>query len=178
MKNTRDPMIETKILDKSLIKFTSISYYLAYKCLIQRHFEQSNYYGDKEIISVSTFPAITLCSFSCEIALKKMLYEERKIQIKTHDLEYLFFKLKKETQEYYLSETLRLMGIKKDYYKYENDIDFNVLLKENKLTFETTRYLYDSKGFSVDIDFLEAFMFALNDEMDSYLIFISTYKFD
>lgn len=155
----------------NLIEGTSIAYFLAYKCLMERNQEVADYYHDS--ISVYIFPAATIAAFSCEVALKNHLAKDG-IDKRGHDLESLFYAMPKIAQDKYTLATIDLENC--IYSKVNKEPIFNVddfrkALNRCRLTFTKCRYLYEGIS-AIDIDFIETLMFALNDEFDQYESFL------
>ena len=154
------------------IEATSIAYFLAYKCLMERNQEVSDYYRNN--ISIYIFPAVTLASLSCEIALKNHLNNVG-ITMKVHNLRQLFDAIPMKEQTRYTDATVCLENYKLNVLNMEfkfNQTEFTNALERCKLTFTNCRYLYEGIQ-NIDVDFIERFMFALNDEADQYESFLN-----
>lgn len=155
----------------SLIKVTSTVYFLAYKCLMEKNKEVADYSNLNK--SIYIVPAATLATFSCEIALKCLLSKSIK-NPHGHDLKCLFDKLQKTDKDKYTKITINLENCllrrtcKEDTYDVE---DFSKELNECRLAFINNRYIYE-KPTCINIDFIETFMFALNDEEQDYEAFL------
>lgn len=159
---------------ENLIDGTAIAYFLAYKCLAERNKEVSDYYQDE--LSVYIFPAATVAAFSCEVAIKNLLMIEKGKTKGGHDLQKLFYALSKETQRKYLQSTVRLNNLAYSVYNKESTFtpaDFTEKLNKNRLTFTKCRYLYEGIE-PIDLDFMETFMFALNDIESDYRAFLDS----
>lgn len=159
-----------------VIDGAAISYFLAYKCLMEKNLELCNYYRDK--ISSYIFPALTLAAFSCELALKARIKDECGKIKRGHDLEKLFRELTYNSCLDLMNRTRILYDLKARIYKSSDSfipLDFNRLLSLSKDTFTTCRYFYEG-SMSVNLDFLEALMFCLNDVDDDYQAFILKFK--
>lgn len=90
----------------NLIDGTAITYYLAYRCLMDKNQDVSDHYVDK--ISIYLFPAISLAAFSCELALKSRILDESSKKTKNHDLSKLFCFLSHGTQQDIILRTVNL----------------------------------------------------------------------
>lgn len=156
----------------NLIEGTSIAYFLAYKCLMERNQEVTNYYYDS--FSIYIFPAVTMAAFSCEVALKNHLSKVG-IAMGGHNLKKLFYALPTIAQDKYAITTVRLENCLSATLNKEPIFglaDFEKALDRCRLTFTKCRYLYEGIQ-DIDIDFVETFMFALNDEADQYESFLN-----
>ena len=80
---------------KNIIDATAKAYYLAYCALIREHNELCSVFNHS--FSVYVFPAITTAAFSCEIALKNLIYSETGREVKGHNLNNL--KYEEELEE-------------------------------------------------------------------------------
>ncbi|PAE42780.1 HEPN domain-containing protein [Bacillus sp. 7884-1] len=151
------------------IRASANSYFLSYKCLIDKHIEVSNFYG--EFLSAYSLPAITTSAFSCELALKSILHSESGKTPRGHDLNKLFNQLKQNTRIDMVERTIQAYNLKSEIFGDNSRIsekDFYNLLNLHKNTFTLVRYFYESRLSSLDIDFIEAFMFCLNGQDDDY----------
>nr|WP_315022157.1 hypothetical protein [uncultured Aminipila sp.] len=160
-----------KVVD-NLTYGTAISYYLAYKCLMEKNKELCIYYNDN--ISMYVFPAITTAALSCEIALKNLIYLDTGKKERGHNLEKLFKALNQDTQTRYICQTVELYNLrlkKLGEVTVFTDDDFRLQLFSNKDIYTKCRYLYEGTV-PVDLDFLEAFMFSLNSTFEDYENFI------
>lgn len=158
---------------KNIIDATAKAYYLAYRALIREHNELCSV--SNLSFSVYVFPAITTAAFSCEIALKNLIYSETGREVKGHNLNKLFRQLSLDKQRYYRDTTINLYNVCSEYQKHDARIDenrFKELLLICSNNFVDFRYLYEG-GKKTDLDFLEAFMFAVNDCQNEYADFIS-----
>ena len=157
---------------KNIIDATAKAYYLAYCALIREHNEFCSV--SNHSFSVYVFPAITTAAFSCEIALKNLIYSETGREVKGHNLNKLFKQLSVDKQSYYMDVTINLYNMRSEYQKHDARIDENrfeqllLICSNNYIDF---RYLYEG-GKKTDLDFLEAFMFAINDCQNEYAGFI------
>ena len=139
---------------------------------MEKNKEVSDYYNQNK--SIYIVPAATLAALSCEIALKCLLSKSIKIP-RGHDLMSLFDKLQKTDKDKYTKITINLencllrRACKEDTYDVD---DFNKELNECRLAFKSGRYIYE-KPTCINIDFIEAFMFALNDEEQNYEAFLN-----
>ena len=153
------------------IDATALSYFLAYKTLIREHHSYCAHYSEK--ISMYLFPAVVVMALSCEIALKAKCNKIRK----KHDLKTLFSSLDEKMQEKYIKETIRLYNMKSEQCNSTDRLTEETFwdnLKSNKDVFMNCRYLYEGVE-EADMDFLEAFMYALVDEGENYKEYLSSY---
>ena len=131
------------------------------------------FYDEK--FSVYVFPAISVSALSCEIALKNHIFNEYGKLIKAHKLDKLFKKMGNDKQYHYKNTTIKFYNMSAFYTNSSDRIDeisFDVFLKENANAFVEWRYIYESPR-KVDLDFLEALLFALNDcDEDEYYDFL------
>lgn len=153
----------------NLIDGTAAAYLLAYTCLMEKDKEVREYYSDK--LSVYIFPATINAALSCEIALKNLIYIQEKKFIRGHNLKKLFQRISPKLQKKYLEQTISFyneitLGGKGNL----SPTEFMKCLDEAKETYEHKRYIYE-KAVSIDIDFLEALMFSLNDAREEYIDF-------
>ncbi len=158
---------------ENIVDGTAKAYYLAYLTLIEKHHEVSMFYNDD--FSVYIFPAITIAAFSCELALKNLIFNECEKTIKGHELAKLFKELSIDKQNLYRDATIDLYNSCSKYQRHNANIDendFEKLLLANSNCFVEWRYLYEGCK-KADLDFLEAFMFAVNDCQNEYADFIS-----
>ncbi|WP_256236490.1 HEPN domain-containing protein [Bacillus sp. EB600] len=156
-----------------IIHSSANSYFLSYKCLIDKHVEVSNFYGD--ILSAYSLPAITVSAFSCELALKSILHSESGKTPRGHDLNKLFNQLQQKTRIDMVERTIQAYNFKSEIYGGNSpisEIDFYNLLNSHKDTFMTVRYFHEGRLSSVDLDFIEAFMFCLNGQDDDYKAYV------
>jgi hypothetical protein len=164
---------EAMIMENEGFKFNAKSYYLAYICLMEKNKELSELYSDK--VSIYVLPAITLAAFSCEIALKCRIMKGI-FPPKTHDLVTLLDKLTPSEQDQIVNQTIELYNKKAEILNTSDFINkdrFRVVLIENRNVFTDYRYVFDKKlNYTVDLDFLEAFMFCLNDYYHEYENFV------
>jgi hypothetical protein len=152
----------------NLIDGTSVSYFLAYKCLMERNEDVSNFYKDN--ISIYLFPAVSLAAFSCELALKSKIFNECGKKTKVHDLHKLFTLLNSITQEDIMNRTINSYNMKSKVLQSIDTINFERftdLLYRHKDSFVSWRYFHEGIPES-DIDFLEALMFCLNGFDEDY----------
>ena len=157
-----------------IFKINANSYYLAYKCLMDKNRELCEFYNDRT--SVYFFPAISLATFSCELALKhKILQTKEHATFKGrrgHDLEYLFKSLDINQKQEIIERTVELYNLKTDLYNKTDliyEVNFYSILKENKDVFVDFRYIYDNQIlYTANIDYIEALMFCLNDVSEDY----------
>ncbi|QUL53366.1 hypothetical protein KDC22_23615 [Paenibacillus tritici] len=151
-----------------IVEATAKAYYLSYKCLIAKHIEVSNFYNDS--YSAYFVPAITTAAFSCELALKNIRRSECGKIPKGHDLKKLFYQINETTRKDITYRTIQTYNLKSEILNAPEQFteqEFENSLVLHKDTFVTWRYFYE--GFTnTDVDFLEAFMFCLNDEEQSY----------
>lgn len=92
-----------------------------------------------------------------------------------HDLKKLFYALPTIAQDKYAITTVRLENCLSATLNKEPIFglaDFEKALDRCRLTFTKCRYLYEGIQ-NIDIDFVETFMFALNDEADQYESFLN-----
>ncbi|MDF2805026.1 MAG: hypothetical protein K0S61_4931 [Anaerocolumna sp.] len=155
-----------------IIDGTAIAYFLSYKCLISKHLEDVNVIGGP--FSPYFVPAITNAAFSCELALKNIIQNEYGKSARGHDLEKLFNQLSLERRLDIVGRTAKLYNSKSEALYVSDKITsekFYVLLKAHKDSFTLWRYFYESSP-NMDLDFLEAFMFCLNEVEEGYIDFI------
>lgn len=160
-----------------IIHSSANSYFLSYKCLIDKHIEVSNFYGD--VLSAYSLPAITTSAFSCELALKGILHSESGKTPRGHDLYKLFNQLQQKTRKDIVERTIQAYNNKSKIYGDSSQIsekDFYNLLISHKDTFTTVRYFHEGKLSNLDLDFIEAFMFCVNGQDDDYRDYIN-YQF-
>jgi hypothetical protein len=164
-----DEKEEYIVLEKS-----SVGFYLATKTLIKKDKEVKNHYDDN--FSCYLFPIINCASLSCELKLKALSKKETGGYKHIHDLYILFNKLKDNTKNRIIDETLESYFVNnKEYNNIDNKTFFDRLLKSIKDSFKFSRYIHE-QNLKGDIDFLIALMFVLNDEKKSYKDFINKYK--
>jgi hypothetical protein len=151
---------------------TAISYFLAYKCLMDKNQDVSNFYHDK--LSIYLFPAISLAAFSCELALKAKIYSESRKKPKAHDLNKLFRLLNSHTQHDIIQRTIKLYNDKSKLLL-SNDLinkdNFTDLIEEHKNSFVSWRYVHEGVP-ATDLDFLEVLMFCLNEFDEEFISFV------
>jgi HEPN domain-containing protein len=155
-----------------IIHSTAKAYFLSYKCLIDKHIEVCNFYSD--YFSAYFIPAITTAAFSCELALKSILHPQIGKTPRGHDLNKLFSKLNQQSRIDIMERTIQAYNVKSEVLRVPTQIseaDFYNLLCSHKDTFTTVRYFYEGIS-NLDIDFVEAFMFCLNDAEDDYRAFV------
>ena len=158
------------------IDSTAKAYYLAYRTLIKSHIDLCNFSNDT--FSVYVFPAITSAVFSCEIALKNLIFLETGKEVRGHDLSRLFKQLSSDKQRNYMDITIKLYNRCSKFQKHNANINANIFNEKLVMcsnNFVEFRYLYEG-GKKTDLDFLEAFMFAVNDLQNEYEDFICTYR--
>jgi hypothetical protein len=162
--------------ESDLIEVTAQSYFLAFKCLMDKNREVKNYSDDK--MSIYLFPAISLSAFSCELALKAKIFNESKKKPKNHDLLKLYRMLSHGTQNDIMHRTILLYN-KQSKYLHSNDLlckdRFTDLLQEHKDSFVSWRYFHErfNEGeYTTDVDFLQTLMYCLNDFDDDYELFV------
>ncbi|CAN7768854.1 hypothetical protein LJR153_007381 [Paenibacillus sp. LjRoot153] len=156
-----------------IIQSAASAYYLAYKCLIDKHNEVCEFYNDT--FSVYLFPAITNAAFSCELALKSISHSESGKTPKGHDLYKLFNKLSERTRSDFMERTIAAYYFKSEKHGKPHRLseeEFIELLKSHKDTFTIWRYFYEQRN-DADLDFIEAFMFCLNRIEDEYSLYVS-----
>jgi hypothetical protein len=161
-----------------IIHSSANSYLLSYKCLIDKHFEVSNFYG--EFLSAYFLPAITTSAFSCELALKSILHSENGKTPRGHDLNKLFNQLKHKTRIDMVERTIQAYNLKSEIYGDDSRIsekDFYHLLSLHKNTFTLVRYFHEARLSSLDLDFIEAFMFCLNGQDEDYPAYVKCLYF-
>lgn len=154
---------------KGIIDATATAYVLAYKCLMEKNMEVCNSFQDD--ISIYIFPAMTIAALACEIAIKDKL----KAKTKGHELDKLFNKLDANQQNKYREHTKELYNIRNKILGRSTSLkilDFEQELQDCKDIFIKCRYLYESK-LSVNIGFLESFLFAINDADDEYVEYLN-----
>ncbi|GIP53241.1 hypothetical protein [Paenibacillus vini] len=155
---------------KGIVDSTAIAYFLSYKCLIDKHIEVCDFYSD--FYSAYFVPAITTAAFSCELALKNIIEKEIGKSKSGHDLNKLFSQLKQDTQRIIIDRTVSAYNLKSKILKVTSVIsesDFINLLLNHKDTFAIWRYFYEKdKLSSLDLDFLEAFLFSVNGVQEDY----------
>ncbi|WP_339249094.1 hypothetical protein [Paenibacillus sp. FSL P2-0136] len=153
---------------EGIIDATAIAYYLSYKCLIDKHIEVCDF--TSEYFSAYFVPAITTAAFSCELALKNLCAVSNDKSVKSHDLNELLFMLDKSQKNEIVSRTINAYNKKSEILNVADYIDeknFYELLIFHKNSFTIWRYFYEGNP-SVDLDFIEAFMFCLNSVDDEY----------
>lgn len=156
-----------------IIHSTANAYFLSYKCLIDKHIEVCNF--DSEYFSAYFVPAITTAAFSCELALKHILHSESEKTPRGHDLNSLFNKLNQRTRRDVMERTIQAYNCKSEILSVSARIfekDFYNLLRTHKDTFTIWRYFYERPS-SMDLDFIEAFMFCLNGVDDDYCTYVN-----
>jgi hypothetical protein len=156
-----------------IIHSTAKAYFLSYKCLIDKHIEVCNF--DSDYFSAYFVPAITTAAFSCELALKSLLHSESGKTPRGHDLKKLFNKLDEQNHFHIMKRTIQAYNVKSEVLKVSSHIsekDFYNLLCSHKDTFTTVRYFYEGLS-NLDLDFLEAFMFCLNDADEDYRTYVN-----
>ena len=109
-----------------------------------------------ENILMMMIPDIIICAFTCELYLKSILYKEQISFERVHNLDELFYLLKKETQDFIEEETIN--GLR--HYAPNRKYDFKISLKDNGNAFVQTRYFYE-KNLSIDYLFLNVFVKVL-----------------
>lgn len=155
-----------------IIHSTANAYFLSYKCLIDKHIEVCSF--DSDYFSAYFVPAITTAAFSCELALKSILHSDSEKTIRGHDLHKLFKQLNQQTRLDIMERTIQAYNLKSEILRVSSRIsqkDFYNLLSSHKETFTTVRYFYEGIP-SLDLDFIEAFMFCLNDTDDDYRAYV------
>lgn len=154
------------------IDATATAYVLAYKCIMEKNKEVCNYYQDE--ISIYIFPAITIAALACEIAIKDRLDP----RTRGHDLSKLFNKLNADQQNKYKTHTRKLYNIRHEILKISTaseTLNFEQELHSCKDIFIKCRYLYED-SFSINVGFLESFLFAINDADDEYVEYLNRIK--
>jgi hypothetical protein len=155
-----------------IILSTAKAYFLSYKCLIDKHIEVCNF--DSDYFSAYFVPAITTAAFSCELALKSIIHSESGKTSRGHDLNKLFSKLNEQNRNNIMKRAIQAYNIKSEVLRVSSkilEVDFYNLLGSHKDTFTTVRYFYEGIS-NLDLDFIEAFMFCLNDADDEYKAFV------
>jgi hypothetical protein len=153
---------------EGIIDATAKAYFLSYKCLMDKHIEVCDF--TSEYFSSYFVPAITTAAFSCELALKNICEVETGQKVKGHDLSKLFAILDDSTQKEIIQRTISAYNNKSKILNVTDRIDenrFSELLFLHKDSFTLWRYFYEGNP-SADVDFIEAFMFCINDVDDDY----------
>jgi HEPN domain-containing protein len=151
-----------------IVESTAIAYFLSYKCLIDKHIEVCDFFSDS--YSVYFVPAITTAAFSCELALKNISQTESGKIPRGHDLYKLFYQLNESNRKDIMDRSIHVYNLKSEILSVSyriSEIEFNDLLYSHKDTFVIWRYFYERLS-SLDLDFIEAFMFSLNCVEDEY----------
>jgi HEPN domain-containing protein len=157
-----------------MIDGTAISYFLAYKCLMDRNHDVKTYHND--YISIYFFPAVSLAAFSCELALKSKLLSESGRTSRSHDLSKLFSQFSLVKQREITNRTIKLFNLKSEKLLSQDRLDleaFRHLLDRHKDSFVNWRYFHEGIP-ETDVDFLEALMFCLNDFDEEYYNYIES----
>lgn len=161
----------------SNLGLNALSYYESYKWLMFKYKKVSDSIGGS--YNLLFYPATTLLPFAIELAFKVRIgqqYNQNGIY-KWHQLGDLFQKLDKKTQNAIIERTIDFYNIKATKLSSEEMIkliDFESLLKENSNRFLEMRYFHEGnvKGM-YDVDFLEALLFALIDDVDDYIKYLN-----
>lgn len=167
------------IKNMQMTEINSISYAAAFEKLIFKHKELSD--AMNSAWSHFFYPAMSIASFSIELALKGILDEQNKIcmnkvSTRGHDIEILFNRITKENQEKICKKTIRFYNYHSEMLNSKfrlNDDVFLQELKHNNRVFEELRYFHEEKARkNFDYDFITSFVFALNYTQEAFESFI------